>query len=94
MSMSKRLIPTVAAAGALALGGGLALAQGYGGPYGFGATPSTQDIAAVDIDVMPDGRGLPPGSGTYAQGKEVFTAQCSACHGGDLAGIPRPAATS
>jgi cytochrome c len=74
----------------IGLGATLALAQqGYGGPYDFGTTPSTEEIAAVDIDVMPDGRGLPPGSGTYGEGREVFTGQCAACHGEDLQGIPR-----
>ena len=88
MSMRKPLFIAVAAA--LGLGAGLALAQqqGYGGPYGFGTTPSEQELAAVDIDAMPDGRGLPPGSGTYAQGKEVYAVQCAACHGEQLQGIP------
>ena len=35
---------------------------------------------------MPDGRGLPVGSGTVVQGKEVYTAQCAACHGSKLDG--------
>lgn len=74
---------------ALGLGTNVSLAQqGYGGPYGFGTTAIEQEIAAVDIDAMPDGRGLPPGSGTYAQGREVYMAQCAACHGEQLEGIP------
>ena len=88
MSMRNSLIPTFLAATVLASGGISALAQGYGGPYGFGATPSAEEIAAVDIDAMPDGRGLPPGSGTYQDGREIFMAQCAACHGEDLQGIP------
>jgi len=88
MSMRSSLIPTFLAATVLASGGISALAQGYGGPYGFGATPSAEEIAAVDIDAMPDGRGLPPGSGTYQDGREIFMAQCAACHGEDLQGIP------
>ncbi|MGH6913665.1 MAG: c-type cytochrome, partial [Geminicoccales bacterium] len=79
---------TFLAATVLACGGTSALAQGYGGPYGFGATPSAKEIAAVDIDAMPDGRGLPPGSGTYAESVEVYATQCAACHGEDLQGIP------
>ncbi|MGH9043052.1 MAG: c-type cytochrome [Acidimicrobiia bacterium] len=35
---------------------------------------------------MPDGRGLPEGSGTVAQGKEVYTKSCAACHGAMLEG--------
>jgi len=62
-------------------------AQGYGGPYGFGTTPSADEIAMVDIDVMPDGRGAPDGSGDYETGKAVYAEKCIACHGPDLAGV-------
>jgi mono/diheme cytochrome c family protein len=90
--MSMRDALTVSAATALlslGLGIGASFAQqGYGGPYGFGTPATEQEIAAVDIDAMPDGRGLPPGSGTYAQGAEVYAAQCAACHGEQLEGIP------
>lgn len=34
-----------------------------------------------DIDVRADGAGLPPGSGSVAQGGQVYAAQCAACHG-------------
>jgi mono/diheme cytochrome c family protein len=61
--------------------------QGYGGPYDFGSTPTEEEIAAIDIDAMPDGRGLPPGSGTHEQGKEIYMAQCAGCHGEQLQGI-------
>ena len=62
-------------------------ASGYGGPYNFGTPASAADIAMLDIDAMPDGRGLPAGSGKYKTGKEVYTAKCMACHGADLAGV-------
>jgi len=90
MSMRDALILSAATALlALGLGTGASLAQqGYGGPYGFGTTAGEQEIAAVDIDAMPDGRGLPPGSGTYVQGAEVYAVQCAACHGEQLEGIP------
>jgi cytochrome c len=61
--------------------------EGYGGPYNFGTSPSAEEVAMIDIDVMPDGRGLPAGSGTYEQGKQVYTAKCLACHGVDLGGV-------
>ena len=35
---------------------------------------------------MPDGRGLPEGSGTVQQGEKVYAAQCASCHGGKLEG--------
>lgn len=62
-------------------------AGNYGGPYGFGTTATSDQIAEVDIDVMPDGRGLPPGKGTYDEGKNVYMAKCAACHGADLGGV-------
>jgi len=63
-----------------------ARAGGYGGPFGFGTHASTADIAAVDISVMPDGRGLPPGSGTAEAGKQVYMGKCAACHGDKMQG--------
>lgn len=64
----------------LAIGSSTALAQ----TFEFGTTPTAEQIAAIDIDVMPDGRGAPPGEGTYAEGKEIYMAKCAACHGQDL----------
>ena len=55
-----------------------AAASGYGGPYNFGTPASPADIALIDIDAMPDGRGLPPGSGDYNTGKLVYTSNCMA----------------
>ena len=47
----------------------------------LGTPVSEADIAAWDIHVLPDGTGLPPGSGTPEQGAKVYTAKCAACHG-------------
>jgi cytochrome c len=55
--------------------------------YGFGNTPSKEEIAAMDFDAMPDGRGLPPGSGTPARGEQIYAARCGACHGEKLEGV-------
>jgi mono/diheme cytochrome c family protein len=63
------------------------IASGYGGPYNFGTAVSAADIALLDIDAMPDGRGLPKGSSNYEKGKAVYTAKCVACHGADLGGV-------
>ena len=72
----------------LALGvAGSVLADGQGGPYGFGTVATPEEIAKIDIDVMPDGRGLPPGEGGYDEGQQVYMQKCAACHGADLAGI-------
>lgn len=49
--------------------------------YGVGRAPTAQELKAVDIDVLPDGRGLPPGSGTARVGRETYTSRCVTCHG-------------
>lgn len=54
--------------------------------FGIGRPASAAEIAAVDIDIMPDGRGLPPGSGGVAAGEALYQARCAACHGADLEG--------
>jgi S-disulfanyl-L-cysteine oxidoreductase SoxD len=38
-------------------------------------------IANWDISILPDGTGLPKGSGTPAQGAPIFAEKCAACHG-------------
>jgi len=48
-------------------------------PIGRDATDA--EIAAWDIDIEPDGTGLPSGSGTVARGREIYDAQCLVCHG-------------
>ncbi len=50
-------------------------------PYGIGRPATADEIKAIDIDVMPDGRGLPPGRGTVAEGQAVYAAKCRSCHG-------------
>ncbi len=48
---------------------------------GLGHTPSIQELSQWKSTVLPDGMGLPPGSGTPVQGKRIYLDQCSACHG-------------
>src|SRR5499427_7871499 len=62
---------------ALALAPCAAMAQSPG----LGAKISEADIAAWDISILPDGTGLPAGSGTAAQGAPIFAAKCAMCHG-------------
>src|SRR5512147_3302634 len=50
------------------------------------ATPA--EIAGWDISIPPDGTGLPPGSGTSAQGAVVYAQKCQSCHGEKGAGKP------
>lgn len=48
---------------------------------GLGQPLTADELAAWDIDILPDGTGLPPGSGTAAQGALVFADKCAVCHG-------------
>ena len=50
---------------------------------GLGKPVSEADLALWDISVGPDGKGLPPGSGSPAQGAAIFAQKCEACHGKD-----------
>lgn len=47
----------------------------------FGRPASAEEIKAWNIDVAPDGTGLPDGHGDVARGQQVFEDNCSACHG-------------
>ena len=57
------------------------VAQHAGPSHELGTPLSDADLAAWNIDVAPDGRGLPPGSGDVATGAHVFATKCAACHG-------------
>jgi mono/diheme cytochrome c family protein len=48
---------------------------------GIGRPATAAEVAARDIDVMPDGHGLPPGRGTPAEGAAIYAAKCAKCHG-------------
>ena len=74
----------------LVLVSGIAFAQG-----GLGSSPQTPnlghrtseaEIAGWDISILPDGTGLPPGSGTPEQGAKVYAAKCALCHGPEARG--------
>jgi len=55
---------------------------------GIGRQATSQEIAGWDIDVRPDGQGLPEGKGTPKQGEPLYVERCGACHGefGESAG--------
>ena len=55
--------------------------SGEVGRYGFGSPASAVDIAMWDIDISPDGAGLPPGGSTVTDGLKVYQKKCMACHG-------------
>ena len=68
------LVPVMALAACVA-----ALAQTPA--YNRGRTPSEEEIQAWDISIGPEGKELPPGSGTAQEGAKVYAQQCAQCHG-------------
>ena len=51
------------------------------GGYTFGRKPTANEIKAWDIDVMPDGTGLPEGKGSVTEGDDLYEEKCTVCHG-------------
>ncbi len=83
MSMRKTLPTAIFALGlAFSLRAAAADAPKLGKPI------TEQDVAAWDIAAMPNGDGLPPGSGTAVQGAQVYAQKCSSCHGDGGKGGP------
>ena len=54
----------------------------------IGREAKPAEIAGWDIDIRPDGQGLPPGKGTVKAGEPLYMERCAACHGefGESAG--------
>jgi S-disulfanyl-L-cysteine oxidoreductase SoxD len=67
--------------GALLCATGLLAAQPAAKFPGIGRDATPREVAAWDIDVRPDFKGLPPGSGSVAKGQDVWEAKCAQCHG-------------
>lgn len=77
------------AVAAMVLASSVALAQGQVGNQAapnLGQPISDAEIAAWDLSILPDGTGLPPGSGTPEQGAKIFAAKCALCHGPEAKG--------
>jgi len=55
--------------------------------HGLGREALPEEIAAWDVKVMPDGRGLPEGSGDVWTGDEAFGMYCASCHGDFAEGV-------
>lgn len=84
-----RALPGLAAGRGLALAASLFVAgsAATAGEYGLGRPALPEEIAAWDIDVSPDGTGLPEGSGDVFTGEEVFAEKCAVCHGDFAEGV-------
>ncbi|AXI54426.1 MFS transporter [Sulfitobacter sp. JL08] len=81
MSKSRNLLTGATLAATLVAGPALAEKLGLGRP----ALP--EEIAAWDLDVSPDGTGLPVGSGDVWTGDELFAEHCAVCHGDFAEGV-------
>jgi cytochrome c len=59
-----------------------------GEDYGIGRRATPEEIAGWNIDIAPNGAGLPPGQGSVQQGAQIFADKCAACHGAHGEGKP------
>jgi cytochrome c len=71
-------LSTLAVFGAAVCAAAFAQAPGYSN---LGRTPSKEEIQAWNQAIGPQGKELPPGSGTAKQGEKIFADKCAACHG-------------
>ena len=81
MSKYRKLIIPAALAASLAAGPALA------GKLGLGRPALPEEVAAWDLDVSPDGTGLPAGEGSVEDGEELFADYCAVCHGDFAEGV-------
>ena len=58
-------------------------------PFNLGTIATAEQVAGWDIDVRPDGKGAPIGSGTAFDGEEVYAERCASCHGDFGEGVDR-----
>jgi cytochrome c len=58
--------------------------------HGVGRAPEEREIRALGPTVAPNGAGLPEGSGTARQGREIFAVRCAKCHGEKATGDVGP----
>ena len=85
--VAKTMVYTGVVAGFVMALSGTALAAER--PFNLGTLATAEQIAGWDIDVRPDGKGAPIGSGTAADGEEVYAERCGGCHGDFGEGIDR-----
>lgn len=56
-------------------------APAFAEKLGIGRPALPEEVAAWNLDVSPDGTGLPEGSGDVLTGEELFSENCASCHG-------------
>jgi len=55
--------------------------RAQGPTYKLGRTPTPEEVKAWDIAIGPEGKELPPGSGTAKEGAKIYAQKCAQCHG-------------
>jgi mono/diheme cytochrome c family protein len=90
MRSSARKIPIVVMAAVVAICSVVMLGMAAENEtrFNIGRAVSEAELAVWNIDVTPDGAGLPPGRGSVRQGKAIYDAKCIACHGTEARGHP------
>lgn len=78
---------------AAVFGWGLVASTSNAADKGLGRIVTDAELAAWNIDVFPDGTGLPPGEGSVEKGKAIYANSCLSCHGAKLEGGLGPALT-
>ena len=81
MSKFRKAINSVALLATLLVIAGAVSAQSATKFPGVGRAATPKEVAAWDIDVRPDFKGLPAGSGSVAKGQDVWESKCASCHG-------------
>lgn len=81
MSKCLNLIASTALASAMIAG------PAFADKFGLGREALPAEIAAWDLDVAPDGTGLPVGSGDVLTGEDTFVEYCAVCHGDFAEGV-------
>lgn len=70
-------------------GGAIVPDPALAGTYGYGTTPTAEQIAGWDIDIRPDGAGLPDTEGSVEDGEMLYEDKCASCHGSFGEGVGR-----
>jgi cytochrome c len=53
----------------------------YGQKFHVGRPATAEEIKSADQFMAPGGTGLPPGKGTAAEGRDIYSRRCARCHG-------------
>ena len=63
-----------------------ATTKAYTGPIDFGRPATQEELSTYPITQYPDGKSLPIGQGTYAEGLKLYGDHCASCHGSQMEG--------